>query len=237
MGVQKVIVLGAGGMAREVSSLLRSLNRTREQFQFLGYVVTDLSRLTDRDSRAEVLGDYSWFTRNRDRVDAAILGIGTPEARLKVANDIRPLAPGLEWPALIHPSAILDSDTLSLGEGAYVGAGVVGTVNIVLEPFCLCNFGCTLGHEARIGRGSVINPGANISGGVTIGEGVLVGTGAQVLQYRSIGAHAVVGAGAVVTRDVKAGDTVLGIPAKPPSSPLFQDGKDSDNYDSVVRTT
>ena len=53
-----------------------------------------------------------------------------------------------------------------------IGAGVTATVNITLEAFALCNFGCTLGHEARIGAGSVVNPGANISGGVVIGTGV-----------------------------------------------------------------
>ena len=73
---------------------------------------------------------------------------------------------GISWPALMHPTAIIDIESASLGEGCFIGAGVVATVNIVLEPFALCNFGCTLGHEARIGRASVVNPGANISGGV-----------------------------------------------------------------------
>ena len=55
----------------------------------------------------------------------------------------------------------------------------------------------------------------DVAGGVLLGEGCLVGSGAQVLQYRSVGAGATVGAGAVVTRDVPAGATVVGVPARP----------------------
>jgi sugar O-acyltransferase (sialic acid O-acetyltransferase NeuD family) len=183
-------------------------------YKFLGYVVTDLNSVGEHDSRDQILGDYDWLVANRNRIDALALGIGSPTPRAKVEAAVRALLPQAEWPTLIHPSVIIDQRTAMIGEGALMCAGVVATVNVHLEPFALCNFGCTIGHETKVGRYSVINPGANLSGGVVIGERVLVGTGAQILQYRTVGHGATVGAGAVVTRDVAAETTVTGVPAR-----------------------
>ena len=49
---------------------------------------------------------------------------------------------------------------------------------------------------------------------VTIGRDVWVGGGAIILPGVSIGDGAVIGAGSVVTRDVPAGQTVVGNPAR-----------------------
>jgi hypothetical protein len=171
MRPQRLIIVGAHGQAREAEALVAAINRREERFLVLGFVVTDLAKLGAFDSRDRVLGDYRWIEAHGDEVDALALGIGWPAARLRVAGDLMREFPRLSWPALVHPSAELDQDTLTLGKGVMVGAGVVGTVNLHLEDFALANFACTLGHEAHLAPGAVVNPGANISGGVSVGGG------------------------------------------------------------------
>jgi sugar O-acyltransferase (sialic acid O-acetyltransferase NeuD family) len=216
--MKRIVIVGAGGMAREVKAMICDINRIKPVWEFAGYVVTNVTMLGDRDSREEVVGDYEWLRENSNRVDAVTIGIGTPIVRLRVSRQIQDVLPETEFPALVHPTANLDFETARIGNGVLICSGVIGTVNITLDAFALCNFGCTLGHEAQIGKGSVINPGANISGGVKVGKSVLVGTGAQILQYKTVGDHAIVGAGAVVTCDVPPGITVVGIPARPRAS-------------------
>jgi acetyltransferase-like isoleucine patch superfamily enzyme len=50
--------------------------------------------------------------------------------------------------------------------------------------------------------------------GTTVERGAAIGSGAVILSGVRIGAAALVGAGAVVTRDVAAGTTVMGSPAR-----------------------
>jgi sugar O-acyltransferase (sialic acid O-acetyltransferase NeuD family) len=211
---KRIVILGAGGMAREVEWLIRDINAVHSEYDFLGYVVSDLKQTGRHDSREALLGDYCWLEAQRSSIDAVTVGIGTPVTRLKVWQEVSELLPNTEWPSLVHPSVLYDRSSARIAPGVLICAGAVATVNITLGLVALCNFGCTVGHEAVIGAGSTVNPGANISGGVVLGAGVLVGTGAQILQYCKVGDGATVGAGAVVHRDVAAGAKVVGIPAR-----------------------
>jgi sugar O-acyltransferase (sialic acid O-acetyltransferase NeuD family) len=205
----KFVVLGAAGQARETEYYLRESGH-----ECVGFVVSDLAKLGPNDSRERVLGEVSWIDSHVGEIDAFALGIGTPIARVRVASELRSRHPRVPWPPIVHPSAVIDRTTCSIGVGSMVGSGAIITVNVVLDEFCMVNFGATIGHDSHVGRGAVINPGANISGGVRIGDCTLVGAGAVVLQYRRIGASARVGAGAVVTRDVDDSVTVVGVPAR-----------------------
>jgi sugar O-acyltransferase (sialic acid O-acetyltransferase NeuD family) len=216
MKAKRIIIIGAGGFAREVAWLIKEINQNSkaQAYEFLGYVVSDLSKV-DPSERSNILGDHEWLKKNRSQWDALAIGIGNPERRCALPKELDALIPGIEWPALVHPRVRMDFQSTIIERGALLCANVIGTVNLKFEEFCLINLACTIGHEATIGAGSVINPSVNISGGVVIKEGVLVGTGAQILQYIQVNEGATVGAGAVVTKEVAARVTVAGIPAKP----------------------
>ena len=83
-----------------------------------------------------------------------------------------------------------------------------------LGDHCIVNVGATISHDTNVGRYVNINPGAHLAGNVSVGEGSYIGMGAKVIQGRSIGKWTVVGAGAVVTTDLPANVTAVGVPAK-----------------------
>jgi sugar O-acyltransferase (sialic acid O-acetyltransferase NeuD family) len=142
------------------------------------------------------------------------MGIGSPDVRLRLSEELKRRFPRIPWPVLIHPSVHYDA-SCEFREGVILCAGTIATVNVKIQEFAMVNLSCTIGHEATIGAGSVVNPLTAISGGVAIGKGVLVGTHAAILQNISIGDHAVIGSGAMVNQHVAPNTTVMGVPAKP----------------------
>lgn len=81
--------------------------------------------------------------------------------------------------------------------------------------------GVVIGQTAIIGNDVTMFHGVTLGGigdggkrHATVEDGVMIGAGAKVLGPITIGKGARVGANAVVTHDVAAGDTVVGIPAR-----------------------
>jgi UDP-3-O-[3-hydroxymyristoyl] glucosamine N-acyltransferase len=72
-----------------------------------------------------------------------------------------------------------------------------------------------IAHNVRIGAGTLIAALVGIAGSTRIGRGVWLGGRASAINHLEIGDGARITFGSTVTRDVDAGDTVSGYPARP----------------------
>lgn len=203
----KVVIAGAGGMAREAASWFIA---TESPSRLIGFLDKDASRHGEVTAGLPVLGGDDWLRGRRDV--AVIPAIGAPAVRAALLERLREAGVALQ--TVVHPSAVL-GPRVSLGDGAIIGPGCVLTCDVTVHRGAIVNYGALVGHDGVLGACCFIGPGAQLAGSVRVGRGASVGIGASIIQSVSIGEGAVVGAGSVVIRDVDPGATVVGVPASP----------------------
>lgn len=144
--------------------------------------------------------------------EAVIVAIGHNQVRQRIFAALS--ASDERFAIARHPQAIVAPDVI-IHPGTMICAGAVVNSGSVIGANVILNTGCTVDHHCVIGDHVHIAPGVHIGGAVHVDEGALVGIGATLLPQITVGAWAIVGAGACVTRQVDAGQTVVGVPARP----------------------
>lgn len=71
-----------------------------------------------------------------------------------------------------------------------------------------------IAHNVEIGEDCLIIALAEISGSCVIGDRAVISPAASIRDWRNVGANARVGIGSVVVKDVPAGETWAGVPAR-----------------------
>lgn len=205
----KIAIYGAGGLGREVLSLIKSL----PQWEVTGFYDDGKVKGT-AIGNTRILGTITDLLAINEATQL-VLAIGNPKIKKQLAEKLA-ANPHIHFPTLIHPNAwIQDPTSAKIGSGSIITAGAIMTNDITIGDHVLINLNCTVGHDVQIGDYSSIMPGANLAGEVHIGKAALIGSGANVLNGMQVGDFSRVGAGAVVTKQVHSNSTVIGVPARP----------------------
>lgn len=191
-------LVGAGGHASVIADMARCL----------GMAGVVLWADDEPDLRRFPVGTL-W--RPLDELDASLpvlIAVGTIETRARM----RERFPAVTMP-VIDPSAIIGHGVV-VGNGTTIMPGCLVNANARIGEDCILNTGCIVEHDCVVGANTHLSPGVRLAGGAKVGSAAHVGIGAILLPGVSVGDGAVVGAGAVVTHDVRAGVTVVGVPAR-----------------------
>jgi sugar O-acyltransferase (sialic acid O-acetyltransferase NeuD family) len=201
--MQKLVIYGAGGLGREVKSMLPQCT---EPFELIGFLDDGLPA-GNSIAGVPVLGNSDWLSNCPSDIQI-VLAIGNPRVKHQVWQQINSKK-AVQFATLIHQrSLIQDKDSVHIGMGSIVGAGAVLTTGITVHNHVLINLNVTIGHDTIVGDCCSIMPNASLAGEVQLGQR------ANIINRIKIGDDAIIGAGSVVNHHIKAGATAVGIPAR-----------------------
>ena len=117
--------------------------------------------------------------------------------------------PWTRWP---HIGGVWFGKGVELGSNVTIDRGQLGDTEIASGV--KIDNGVHIGHGAWIGHNTRIAAHAVIGGSAIVAEECWIGLSAVIKQHVVIGAGAIIGMGAVVLKDVGAGETWVGNPAR-----------------------
>lgn len=203
-----LIILGAGGHAKVLLSLLQAIGR--DVFGVCAPELTEQGIDRWRGIPVLNLSDDNLTAFPPDKV-ALVNGVGNQFGRQWLFNKFK--AQGYHFPTLIHPHAWVDP-CAKLDEGVHVLAGAIIQVDTVIGKNVIINTRASVDHDCILEDHVHIAPGAILCGHVHVKQGAFIAAGATAVIGMHVGENAVAGAGVSIVRDIAPNYTVIPAPVR-----------------------
>lgn len=207
--VSGLVLVGASGLAREATAVAVLVQHDGP----VQVVDDDPARWGTLHGLAPVLGGVDLVTGLVDH--EVLLTLGKGRLRRRVATRLAMVGLGASrYATLLHPRLVLPGSCY-IGRGSIALDGVVLTADVEVGEHVVLMPHVTLTHGCTVADFATLCAGVSLGGDVEVGEAAYIGMNASVREGVRIGADATVGMGSVVLDDVPAGETWVGVPARP----------------------
>lgn len=210
-----LVIVGAGAFSVEIASAVDAINMHSAgapPWRLLGFLDDAPALQGQLVADAPVLGPIEASVDDGRCYVGGIASYRNREARRQIVERLN--LPERRWASIIHPAAHLSRLT-SIGCGSVVLQGACVESRAKVGRHVLISPLSIVSHDVELGDFSTVAQRATVCGSARIGPGAYIGAGAIVRDGLRVGEGSLVGIGAVALRDVAAGTTVLGNPAKP----------------------
>ncbi len=209
MGHRELLIVGAGGFARETAQAVAAAGPA---WRLLGFLDDDPLLHGRRIGGLPVIG-------GTDLVEALpqaqlVVCVGNPrryDVRMRIVERLG--LPNDRYATIVHPSAQISADS-SVGPGSVILAQSVLTASVEVGAHVAVMPHAVLTHDVSVGDYATIASGVRFGGGVRVEQGAYIGAGALIRENVKIGAWSLIGMGSVVLRDVPAAQVWVGSPAR-----------------------
>jgi sugar O-acyltransferase (sialic acid O-acetyltransferase NeuD family) len=208
--MKHLLIVGARGWGREVfAAIARCKSYVEGEFDVKGFL----------DSKSDAFeglkGNYPPIISSpEDYViqpdDVFFVAMGDPQWRKHYVEVIE--KKGGHFISIIGGAAYVNP-TATIGEGTFISSNSVVSDNVVVGKHVIIHIFSDIGHDAKIGDFSTIESYCFMGGCSEVGSQSIMHVRSTLIRHKKIGNNVDVGSNSLVTRNIKDGLHVFGIPA------------------------
>lgn len=205
--VKSLVIIGAGGLGREVAWLVEDINKVAPEWDLMGFIDDGVKGMTVEGH--PILGTVEDLISINEK-PWVVVAIADALTRKNIIEKLE--QNDFKIATLIHPS-VNHSSFVMIGKGSIICCGSTITTNVTLGDACIINPNCFVGHDTIFDGYVSLMPSSNIAGEVHVGIGCYFGLNSCVINRLNIGGWSIIGAGATVVADIPPYSLAVGVPA------------------------
>lgn len=199
---KSVVIIGASGHGKVIADII-----VNSGDKVLGFLDDADDVQGKKIIGFPVLGKIADYDNYRDC--EFVIAIGNPYIREKIAIELQ-----VKWYTAIHPTAVISSLDVEIGEGTVIMANAVVNPSAKIGKHCIINTGAIVEHDNILEDYVHLSPNVTLAGIVKVGKSTHIGAGSCTKQVLNIASDCIIGAGSVIVKDITESGTYVGVPAR-----------------------